>query len=112
MKNSLLILMLFVAQLSFSQIYGDLAIDKRPIVKAIEYGVMSNYNGQIVFNVVVDEQGNVTVCKLNKKKTTVKSTPTIMKAKNRILMQLKFSASSTYPQFHRGEIVMKAYKKS
>ena len=104
--------MLFIAQLSFSQIYGDLAIDKRPIVKAIDYGVVSNYNGQIVFNVVVDEQGNVTVCKLNKKKTTVKSTPTMMKAKNRILMQLKFKSGSIYPQFHNGEIIIKAYMKS
>ena len=111
MKHILIILTLFITQLSFSQVYGELAIDKRPIVKAIDYGVVSNYRGQIVFDIVVDEQGNVTVCKLNKVKTNVKSTPTIMKAKNRIVMQLKFQAHSIYPKFHRGQIVMKAYIK-
>jgi len=111
MKYILILLTILTTQISFSQIYGDIAIDKRPIVKAIEYGVVSNYTGQMVFDIVVDEQGNVTVCKLNKSKTNVKSTPTLMKAKNRILMQLKFKAHSIYPQFHRGQIVMKAYRK-
>ena len=111
MKYIAILFTILMTQFSFSQIYGDIAIDKRPIVKAIEYGVVSNYTGQIVFDIVVDEQGNVTVCKLNKAKTNVKSTPTIMKAKNRIIMRLKFKAHSIYPQFHRGQIVMKAYKK-
>lgn len=111
MKYILILLAILTGPFSFSQIYGDIAIDKRPIVKAIEYGVVSNYTGQIVFDIVVDEQGNVTVCKLNKAKTNVKSTPTIMKAKNRIIMRLKFKAHSIYPQFHRGQIVMKAYEK-
>ena len=111
MKYILILLAILTGPFSFSQIYGDIAIHKRPIVKAIEYGVVSNYTGQIVFDIVVDEQGNVTVCKLNKAKTNVKSTPTIMKAKNRIIMRLKFKAHSIYPQFHRGQIVMKAYKK-
>ena len=111
MKNTLLILVLLTAHLSFSQIYGELALSKRPIVSPIEYGVVSNYTGKIVFDIVVDESGNVTVCKLNKAKTNVKSTPTVMKAKNRIIMHLKFKAHSIYPQFHRGQIVMKAYIK-
>ena len=111
MKYIVILLAILTTQFSFSQIYGDIAIDKRPIVKAIEYGVVSNYTGQIVFDIVVDEQGNVTVCKFNKVKSNVKSTPTIMKAKNRIVMNLKFRAHSTYPQFHRGQIVIKAYKK-
>jgi hypothetical protein len=111
MKYILILLIVFTTQFSFSQIYGEIAIDKRPIVKAIEYGVVSNYKGQIVFDIVVDEQGNVTVCKYNKVKSNVKSTPTIMKAKNRIVTELKFKAHSIYPQFHRGQIVMKAYKK-
>lgn len=111
MKFILSLLILFTAHLSFSQIYGDIAIDKRPIVKAIEYGVVSNYNGRMVFDIIVDEQGDVTVCKLNKEKSNIKSTPTIVKAKGRILTHLKFKAHSTYPQFHKGQIVMKAYRK-
>lgn len=112
MKYLLILLTIITSHSAISQIYGDIALDKRPIVNKIEYGVVSNYKGQIVFDIVVDEQGNVTVCKLNKVKSSVRSTPTIMKAKNRILTQLKFRAHSTYPQFHRGEIVMKAYIKT
>ena len=111
MKHLIILLILLTSQISFSQIYGDIAIDKRPIVTNINYGIVSNYKGQIVFDIVVDEQGDVTVCKLNRAKSSVKSTPTIIKAKNRILTQLKFRAHSIYPQFHRGQIVMKAYIK-
>ena len=112
MKKALFIILFVVCQISFGQIYGDIATDKRPVVKQIEYAVSSNYNGQLVFDIIVDEKGNVTVCNLNKSKTNIKSTPTIMKAKNRIMVDLKFKASSMYPQFHRGQIVIKAYKKS
>jgi len=111
MKLLFILLTVITTQLSFSQIYGDIAIDKRPIVNAIEYGVVSNYKGQMVFDIVVNEQGDVTVCKLNKKKSTIKSTPTIMKAKGRIITHLKFKAHSIYPQFHKGQIVMKDYIK-
>lgn len=111
MKKALFIILLALSQIGFGQIYGDIATDKRPVIKQIEYAVASNYSGQMVFDIIVDEKGNVTVCNLNKEKTNIKSTPTIMKAKNKILVDLKFKASSLYPQFHRGQIVIKAYKK-
>ena len=74
MKYILILLAILTGPFSFSQIYGDIAIDKRPIVKAIEYGVVSNYTGQIVLDIVVDEQGNVTVCKLNNSSSNASST--------------------------------------
>lgn len=111
MKKVLIIVVLFIGQISFGQIYGDIATDKRPVINQIDYGLAANYTGQIVFDIIVDEKGNVTSCKLDKEKTNIKSTPTIMKAKNRVLMELKFKASSMYPQFHKGEIVIKVYKK-
>jgi hypothetical protein len=110
MKNILLVLLVFISSLSFSQIYGDIAKDKRPIIQKIEFGLKANYTGQIVFDIIVDEKGNVTVCKVNKAKTSVRSTPTMMKAKNRIIMHLKFKASSMYPEFHKGQVVIKVYK--
>ena len=111
MKKILLIVVLLLCQISFGQISGDIATDKRPVVKQIEYSFEANHTGQIVFDIIVDEQGDVTSCKLDKEKTNIVSTPTIMKAKNRIVMDLKFKASSMYPQFHRGEIVIKVYQK-
>lgn len=94
---------------NFGQIYGDIAIDKRPVVKQINYGFEGNYNGQFVFDIVVDEKGNVTSCVLDKSKTNITSTPTMMKAKN-LVKSLKFEAGYQYPQFHRGEVVIKVYK--
>ena len=109
MKTFLISCLILWSQSAISQIYGDLAKDKRPIEKQIDYAIPAKYEGQIVFDIVVDEKGNVTSCTLDKAKTNIKSTPTIMKAKNKVLSQLKFKASSIYPQFHRGEIVFKVY---
>ena len=112
MKTFLSLILVLFSQWSFSQIYGDLAKHKRPIEKQIEYGIAStSHKGQIVFDIVVDEKGNVTSCVLDKAKTNIKSTPTIMKAKNRVLSHLKFKAGYIYPEFHRGEIVFKVYLK-
>ena len=47
------------------------------------------YNLKILEKNIEDEKGNVTVCTVNKAKTNVRSTPTMMKAKNRIIMNLK-----------------------
>ena len=110
MKKVLIILFVLITNLSYSQIYGEIANDKREVTQKIEFGLKSNHTGQIVFDIIVDEKGNVTVCTVDKTKTSIRSTPTIMKAKNRIIMQLKFKASSLYPQFHRGQIVIKSYK--
>ena len=111
MKTLLLTFLILITNLSFSQIYGEIAVDKRPIVKHIAYAIPGYTKGQLVFDIVVNEKGNVTVCKLDRIKSTVKSTPTMIKAKNRILMDLKFKADAIYPQFHRGQIVIKVYNK-
>jgi len=111
MKLILLSVLFFISNLTFSQIYGDITTDKRPVVNHIDYAIPGYSAGQLVFDIIVDEKGNISSCKLDKAKSTVKSTPTMMKAKNRILMDLKFEASPLYPKFHYGEIVIKVYKK-
>lgn len=109
MKYLKLFILLLISNLSFSQIYGDIATDKRKVVKQIDYAFEGNYNGQFVFNIVVDEKGNVTSCKLDQAKSNIISTPTMMQAKN-LVKQLKFEAGYQYPKFHRGEVVIKVYK--
>lgn len=100
-----------MANVSFSQIYGDIAKDKRPVVQQIDYAIKSSHlSGQLVFDIIVDEKGNVTSCQLNPDKSNINSTPTMMKAKNRILMDLKFQAGYIYPQYHHGEVVVKVYQ--
>lgn len=103
-------LLIITSYLSVSQIYGDIAIDKRPVIQHIDYVIIGNFEGQIVFNIVVDESGKVTTCTVNKEKTNVNSTPSQIKAKNLIITQLLFKAGPEYPQFHRGEIVIKVKK--
>ncbi|HIP36283.1 MAG TPA: hypothetical protein EYG85_05475 [Crocinitomix sp.] len=109
MRFTYIIFFLLIANLSFSQIYGDIATDKRKVVKQIDYAFEGNYNGQFVFDIVVDEKGNVTSCKLNQAKSNIVSTPTMMQAKN-MVKRLKFEAGYQFPQFHRGEVVIKVYK--
>lgn len=111
MKYLKLTLFLLLTNLSFSQIYGDIATDKRKVVKQIDYAFEGNYNGQFVFDIVVDEKGNVTSCKLDQAKSNIVSTPTMMKAKNMVKL-LKFEAGYQFPKFHRGEVVIKVYKGS
>ncbi len=109
MRFIYLTLFLVISNFSFSQIYGDIATDKRKVAKQIDYAFAGNYNGQFVFDIVVDEKGNVTSCKLDQAKSNIVSTPTMMQAKN-MVKKLKFEPGYQYPKFHRGEVVIKVYK--
>ena len=82
-------------------------MDKRPVVKDIDYTLYFSKEGVIVFDIAVDIDGNVTSCELNKEKTTIISTPMKMKAKNRIMQGLKFESGLQYPTFHRGYVQIK-----
>lgn len=111
MKVIIIVVLFFFTNLSYSQIYGEITIDKRPVINHIDYAIPGNVKGQLVFDIIVNEKGIVTVCKLDKIKSTIKSTPTMMRAKNRILMDLKFQASTLYPKFHNGQVIVKVFRK-
>jgi hypothetical protein len=107
MKNSILLFFLLFGSLSFSQVYGEIFMEKRPITKDIDYTLYYSREGVIVFDIAVNNDGDVTSCNINKGKSTIKSTPMMMKAKNRIMQELKFEKGGQYPKFHRGFVQIK-----
>lgn len=107
MKTMFFLLLIAVSSNSFSQVYGEIFMDKRPIVKDIDYTLYYQKEGVLVFNIAVNTDGDVTSCELNSEKTTITSTPMKMKAKNRIMQELKFEKGNGYPTFHRGYVQIK-----
>ena len=104
--RTLFILLLFTGNFCFSQVYGDIQEDKRKIVTDISYTLYANKTGQMVFDIIVNRQGKVTSCILNKDKTDITSTPTMMKCKNRIMQGLTFEVNYSAPERHLGEVLI------
>jgi len=110
MKTILTALFLSIISITFSQVGGKIANDKRPITQPINFEVTGTKPGEIYFTISVNEAGDVISCKVIKSKTTVFSTPTTVKARNLITSKLKFEADSSYPQFHIGYVLITVIK--
>lgn len=106
--KTLLAAILLLSGTSFAQVYGDLANDGRAITQDISYKLDYTSEGIVVFDIVVDMDGKVTSCKINREKTTVNSTPLLITAKNRILTGLSFEKGYAFPKFHNGYVQFKA----
>ena len=97
--------MILLAFAGHSQITGDLANDGRAVTGEIDFEIVGGeVAGIIVFDIVVDMEGKVTTCTLNKDRTTVNSTPLMISAKNRILKGLSFERGYAFPKWHNGEV--------
>lgn len=107
MKTLFLFVILITGNFAKCQVYGEIFMDKRPIVKDIDYTFYYSREGTIVFNIAVNTDGDVTSCELNQEKTTIFSTPMKMKARNRVMQELKFEKGNQYPTFHRGFVQIK-----
>lgn len=107
MKPYLFILILIgLSNSVIAQVYGDLFMDKRKIAKEIDYTIIHSTPGKLVFDIVVDMDGDITSCVLDKNRSTVTSTTAMMKAKNKIMEGLTFERGYSFPKFHRGQIQM------
>ncbi len=110
MKPILTALLLFMVQFAFGQLTGDLAKDKRPVVKDFYFEIEGHKPGQLVFNISVNEAGKVISCQLDKMASKGYSTPTMVKATDHIKANLIFKEGSEYPQFHRGVVTISVIK--
>lgn len=104
MKTTTTVLLFLISFASFSQVYGDLFTDKRGISGNIEYTVNHSKPGKIIFDIVVDMDGKITSCELNKEKSTIVFTAAVVQAKNKIVQNLKFERGYHWPEFHRGYV--------
>ncbi|PZE16716.1 hypothetical protein DNU06_10665 [Putridiphycobacter roseus] len=96
--------------LSFGQLKGEIATDKRPLLQPFDFEIVGSKNAILVFNITVNEKGDVVTCELDKMATTGYSTPNMVKGKNKIKAELKFVADTMYPQFHRGTVTITVQK--
>jgi hypothetical protein len=104
MKTTITFLLFLVSFSSFSQVYGDIFLDKRKVDQKIEFTINYSKPGKLIFDIAVNPDGKITSCTLNKSKSTIQSTSAVMKAKNKIMQHLHFEKGSKWPKFHRGFI--------
>jgi len=90
----------------FTQISGELKESSRPVVDSISFEMESNKAGQLVFDIVVDREGEVVECIWNRVASTVNSRKLSYMAKNRILTELKFSDDNAYPPYQYGKVTI------
>ncbi|MBD3638999.1 MAG: hypothetical protein HUJ25_16715 [Crocinitomicaceae bacterium] len=107
MKAITILIFSLICTCGFSQVFGEILSDKRPISKNIDYTINYSKPGKLIFNIAVDMDGNVTSCELDDKKSTIVTTTAMLKAKNKIMQYLKFERGYHWPEFHRGYVVIK-----
>jgi hypothetical protein len=110
MKTLIFGLFISISTLGFSQLTGELTEYNRKIEKNIDYKMISSKVGVCVYDISVDPKGKVTSVTLVKDKSTVASTPALMKAKNAILT-MKFEGCTYCPKYHHGLVTISFEKK-
>ncbi len=100
--KSLIILLFIVGGSANAQVMGDIATDGRAITTDIDYNLYRDTTGMLVFNIAVNMEGKVTSCAVNRDKSTLRSTPLLISAKNRILTGLSFERGYAFPKHHQG----------
>ena len=108
--KKLILILTFFSSLSFAQLSGEIANDKRKITTNITYEITGNQAGKFVFEIAVDMEGKVTSCVVLKNESTIVSTPLQMKAKNQIITGLTFERGYQFPEFHRGTVTIHVVK--
>lgn len=81
---------------------GELFEDNRKILRDIKHQLPStNYNGKLIFNISVDNEGFVTSAVVDERRSTITSTPAKINAKKTI-MKLIFEKGNQFPKYHKG----------
>lgn len=108
MKYLLILSLLFTALFGSAQVSGKIALDGRKVIQEFSFLIDMKTPGILVFDIAVDVKGNVTSCIRNRAESTIKSSVYAYRAKNLILMNLKFEKGNGYPTFHQGTVTISA----
>ncbi|MBK7129807.1 MAG: hypothetical protein IPM74_05120 [Crocinitomicaceae bacterium] len=106
MKPIIVFLFVLFSAVGYTQITGDIISDGRKIETGIEYTMKGTQAGIMVFSISVNMDGKVSACTLIKEESTIISTPSMIKAKNRILTGLTFEKGYHFPEFHEGKVTI------
>ena len=105
MKFLLFFCLIFSSSL-YSQLSGNISVDKREVISDISYHSVGKHPGILVFDIAVNRKGKVTGCTLNKSLSTIRNTPMMIDNKNKILTELTFAPSNSAPEFHQGRVTL------
>lgn len=103
MKNIIPFIAFFISLQLSAQVSGDIKDDNRNLLSTTDFTIQSNVKGEMYFKISVNIEGEVTTASLDREKSTVKSTPNMIKAKN-MIMHFVFEKGTHYPKFHQGVV--------
>lgn len=103
MKRLIMTLFFVLPMAVMSQVGGDINKDNRALKSDKPFVIEDSHEGTIVFDISVNAEGEITSVKVDPEKTTIKSTPAKIKARNYIA-DFKFAPGTWYPKYHQGTI--------
>ena len=93
------LLLCSVSNLNAQLLSGNLVDDGRKIVTKTDFKIVSRYQGYVVYDVAVDNEGKVTSSRFISNESTIQSTPANMEARE-FLKTLQFAPGTYYPKHH------------
>lgn len=105
MNKIISICCLFLTFGTFAQLTGDIVRDGRKLLIGDSFMIEGNHTGTLVFDIAVNNEGEITAVKFVQSKSTVSSTPARIKAQQYIT-DWKFEKGTTFPKFHQGTITI------
>lgn len=94
-----------------AQVSGDLKTDNRNLLTSTNFKLKGKTAGVMYFTIAVDIEGKVSSVVLDRSKSTLKSTPSMIKAKNTIL-NFEFGKGTHFPKYHQGLVKITFVKES
>lgn len=107
--KKLVLFFLFIISITqpiYSQISGEIALDKRAIKDSISFKMDMEADAILIYSIVVNINGEITSCKLNRIASTQRSAKMQIMGRNRIMQGLTFEAGSRFPKFHQGIVTL------
>lgn len=105
-------LSLLLSLSTFGQVSGDITKDGRKLIEEGSYVLEGSKSGTLVFKISVDAEGIISSASIVDKESTVKSTPTKIKARNYIVSSFKFEPGTWFPKYHQGFLTLSIQKES
>ncbi len=110
MKIFLTVIICFFLNFAQSQLISGEIIDvNRKMTSTSNFTIQSFYEGYVIYEISVNNLGKVTSERFIAEKSTVKSTPANIEAKN-LLKSLTFEPGDGFPKYHHAMVKVKFVK--
>lgn len=103
MKKLTLLLLILLPLCTIAQLGGEIKEDGRKLITDKPFVLEDSHEGTIFFTISVNAEGEITSASVVEDKTTIRSTPAKIKARNYVT-KFKFAPGTWYPKYHQGTI--------